>query len=997
MALTINVFGSTKIDETASPQDSDIALVDVPSNVSTAFSNAGANLANAIQVAGGGGDDLSVTPDSGFTVNGLGFVDPTNGALNGDASGLFTLEGREIFLYADPNNDNVVLGREGTVGGVADPSGAIVFAIYVEETTTNSLITGGKFWIALFEPLKHPDTTNDFDFTVNLDNKLKVAATQQTTFSFDNAPSGANEFMMFGNNPAGVSTSGIVVTGRAPDPNTEDNDHTGDTVSSSQAGPHATVGVNGQHLGPGNGLSFTFVDNPAEDFTVAPQQDPHPPQGLDSTEADHESNIQFSGYTSGVTAASFTVAQVNPTGNTVTVKITAFNDPNGAAGETGTGFVEGFADDVTVNITEVKINGAVVAANLSGDTAVISGVKNGDVVSYTTTSAHTRVLIENVQPTKGPGSNITLDIGGFTILSSTGASEFAGTQLQFDDDGPSITAVASTASVRHDETAGVQSDTDVDGTAFAFGSTTIASLFTNVPSPGDDPDVAGTGAIGFARSTASLLTVTGSAGADGPAAQELSYALSVNNGTDSGVETTAGTKIFLYNGTGSAAGLILGRVGTENTGGDTADPAGTVAFALATNATTGEVFLAQYLSLKHPTGGASYDETITLASGAVQMSVTRTDGDGDTATDSGNDIGLLVKFDDDGPTVTVNDIANGTYAAGGSSTWSDAPGADGFKSLNVTFNNYTIDSHSTVTVNSSLGTLTTTDVNGNYVFNGTITDDFTNDGIVNPQPVAFKLTFDAVDPGSGNYKIELTTPPGTITTVSSANGSLDAGGPDPVRTLTIGNRAIVFSAVNATTNPTSIKGFLDASESQIQTNATYLSPAQMNVSTSGIGLGNNNFDGNANAGVDGATTQGGAFDESFVIDPTAFLVSSMKIFIDNSVGGYDPSTEGIFYRTYTRNADNSITVGAITKVESADLHQEAGGQVSFVIPSIDQKNDLDAVQLFMGSGTVKVPVIEFNISNTFNPEALDMNFTATIADGDNDTKSDPFAIHVAIA
>ncbi|WP_292279522.1 DUF5801 repeats-in-toxin domain-containing protein, partial [Mesorhizobium sp.] len=658
MALTINVFGSTKIDETASPQDSDIALVDVPSNVSTAFSNAGANLANAIQVAGGGGDDLSVTPDSGFTVNGLGFVDPTNGALNGDASGLFTLEGREIFLYADPNNDNVVLGREGTVGGVADPSGAIVFAIYVEETTTNSLITGGKFWIALFEPLKHPDTTNDFDFTVNLDNKLKVAATQQTTFSFDNAPSGANEFMMFGNNPAGVSTSGIVVTGRAPDPNTEDNDHTGDTVSSSQAGPHATVGVNGQHLGPGNGLSFTFVDNPAEDFTVAPQQDPHPPQGLDSTEADHESNIQFSGYTSGVTAASFTVAQVNPTGNTVTVKITAFNDPNGAAGETGTGFVEGFADDVTVNITEVKINGAVVAANLSGDTAVISGVKNGDVVSYTTTSAHTRVLIENVQPTKGPGSNITLDIGGFTILSSTGASEFAGTQLQFDDDGPSITAVASTASVRHDETAGVQSDTDVDGTAFAFGSTTIASLFTNVPSPGDDPDVAGTGAIGFARSTASLLTVTGSAGADGPAAQELSYALSVNNGTDSGVETTAGTKIFLYNGTGSAAGLILGRVGTENTGGDTADPAGTVAFALATNATTGEVFLAQYLSLKHPTGGASYDETITLASGAVQMSVTRTDGDGDTATDSGNDIGLLVKFDDDGPTITA--VTSGT-------------------------------------------------------------------------------------------------------------------------------------------------------------------------------------------------------------------------------------------------------------------------------------------------------------------------------------------------
>ncbi|WP_210327755.1 hypothetical protein, partial [Mesorhizobium silamurunense] len=352
-------------------------------------------------------------------------------------------------------------------------------------------------------------------------------------------------------------------------------------------------------------------------------------------------------------------------------------------------------------------------------------------------------------------------------------------------------------------------------------------------------------------------------------------------------------------------------------------------------------------------------------------------------------------FDDDGPTITVDDILNGTYAAGGSSTWSDAPGADGFKSLNVTFNDYTIDANSTVTVNTSLGTLTTTNADGNYVFNGTITDDFTNDGVVNPQPVAFKLTFDAVDPGSGTYNIQLTTPPGSITTISTANGSLGAGGPDPVQTLTIGNRAIVFSAVKATTATGPIEANLDKTEAQIQTNPlpSYIDPAAMNVSTSGIGVANNNFEGNALGGVDGQTTKGGAYDESFVVDPTAFLVSSMKIFIDNSVGGYDPSTEGLFYRTYTRNPDNSITVGAITKVTT--LTSEAGGQVSFVIPSIDQKNDLDAVQLFMGSGTVKVPVIEFNISNTFNPEPLNMNFTATIADGDNDTKSDPFSIQVA--
>ena len=55
--------------------------------------------------------------------------------------------------------------------------------------------------------------------------------------------------------------------------------------------------------------------------------------------------------------------------------------------------------------------------------------------------------------------------------------------------------------------------------------------------------------------------------------------------------------------------------------------------------------------------------------------------------------------------------------------------------------------------------------------------------------------------------------------------------------------------------------------------------------TAGIGNGNNNFDGNANSGIDNNTTQGGKVDESFVVDPE-LDVSSVKVFIDNSVGGY---------------------------------------------------------------------------------------------------------------
>ena len=165
----------------------------------------------------------------------------------------------------------------------------------------------------------------------------------------------------------------------------------------------------------------------------------------------------------------------------------------------------------------------------------------------------------------------------------------------------------------------------------------------------------------------------------------------------------------------------------------------------------------------------------------------------------------------------------------------------------------------------------------------------------------------------------------------------------------------------------------------------------MNVSTAGIGLGNNNFDGNANLGVDGATTQGGAFDESFVVDPTSFLVSSMKVFIDNSVGGYDPATEGVFYKIYYNDGSTSAT----TQVGAADLTSEAGGQKSFLISSAHNANDINAAQLFMGSGTVKIPVIEFNISEAHAAQSLAMNLTATITDNDNDTKSDAFSVAIA--
>ncbi|MER9953206.1 hypothetical protein, partial [Mesorhizobium sp. M0047] len=418
----------------------------------------------------------------------------------------------------------------------------------------------------------------------------------------------------------------------------------------------------------------------------------------------------------------------------------------------------------------------------------------------------------------------------------------------------------------------------------------------------------------------------------------------------------------------------------------------------------------QYASLHHDSANnPDNSEAVSITSAALQAVVTVTDGDGDTATNSVN-IGDQIKFLDDGPTITVDNIGSGSYAAGGSSTWSDAPGADGFTSLNITLNGYTIDAKAPVTVvNGSLGTDTTTDQNGNYVFNGTINDDFNNDGI--SDAVSFKLTF---NPTNDTYKIDVTSQPSTIVTYDTSQGKLAPGGPSPVQQLNFSSgpaagQSVVFfgTAANAPakldnvadTPPNDILDLVklgqpDLTKADIdallkptnQIPSLINGSTQMNVSTSGIGINNNNLDGSG-AGI-------GATDESFVVNPSQ-LVDKVKVFIDNSVGGYDPNTEDLEYRVYYSDGQ----VSAYTKVQAGDLTKVTSGVAkggkSFEISDVLGGPQIDAVQLTMASGTIKVPVIQFSIRQAFLPQQLTMNLTATLTDGDNDTKQDPFSITLA--
>ena len=108
---------------------------------------------------------------------------------------------------------------------------------------------------------------------------------------------------------------------------------------------------------------------------------------------------------------------------------------------------------------------------------------------------------------------------------------------------------------------------------------------------------------------------------------------------------------------------------------------GKTAFAIAIDPVTGEVYVAQYLSLHNP-NATNPNDSVTLAAGSVGVTVTLTDGDGDQVTSAATDVSSRIRFLDDGPTAhvdsgNVNEGALLTVAAAGVLS-NDVAGADGF-------------------------------------------------------------------------------------------------------------------------------------------------------------------------------------------------------------------------------------------------------------------------------------------------------------------------------
>ncbi|WP_454247049.1 DUF5801 repeats-in-toxin domain-containing protein [Pseudomonas sp. F-14 TE3623] len=601
-------------------------------------------------------------------------------------------------------------------------------------------------------------------------------------------------------------------------------------------------------------------------------------------------------------------------------------------------------------LTDTATNEAV---NLSLNAGVVEGrtATTNQLVFTVSVAANGSVTLDQIRAvvhpvTTNPDDSKTLTADNLVTLIATktdgdGDSAQAtlniGQNLVFKDDGPSISTTGTEPTLTVDET--------------VLGTDATQSFAANISS---------------------------AFGADG--AGTLTYALGVVAGASGLVDTASGQAVNLsLNG-----GVVEGRTATSNL----------LVFTVSV-AANGDVTLDQLRAVVHPDATNPDDAKSLSADNLVTLIGTKTDKDGDSAQATLN-IGQNLVFEDDGPSLAFGNLIGTGSVLPQTGFWNKSAGADGLGAagLDISVNSqFTLvrPDNSTTTGSATLTEQSPSpDANGAYHFAGTLTGDFDNNAATANTSVDYTLT--AFD--NGSYTLDLVQGFSSTIVRSSADGSLDAGGPDAVRTLLIpeqnppiipsSSEEIVFFGVNATTSSSSIfsaigAGAPDLTEAQIEASGFgFIGTANMNVSTSGIGIGNNNLDGNGTVGIN-------AGDESFVINPET-LLTGMKVFIDNSVGGYSPATEELYYTIFYQDGTTS---GSATKVLAADLTPETGGQTSFVIEREGSKL-IDAVQLTMGLGVVKIPVIQF-IQETENLASdVKLTFNATLTDKDGDSASSTF-------
>ncbi|HKX92808.1 MAG TPA: DUF5801 repeats-in-toxin domain-containing protein [Sphingomicrobium sp.] len=419
----------------------------------------------------------------------------------------------------------------------------------------------------------------------------------------------------------------------------------------------------------------------------------------------------------------------------------------------------GLVDVATGQPIVLVVNGGVVEGRVGDATGAVAFTVSVDASGNVTLDQIRAVVHPNPS---NPDDSVTLAADNLVSLTATvtdkdGDSASAtlniGQNLNFEDDGPSISLSGSENSLTVDET----------NLAINAGPTNFATAFTPV------------------------------FGADGAAAaNSLTYVLGITggNGTLSGlIDTATDEAVVLVNN----GGVIEGRTQSSNL----------LVFTVTVNG-SGQVTLDQLRAVVHP-NTANPDDSVSLsADNLITLTATATDRDGDQASATLN-IGQNLNFEDDGPsanndtdtTDSATDQASGNVITGVGTNEgpanADAPGADGFGAITNLVGSTTSDNDPTggFTAVGTHGTLQM-DANGNYVYTrtggpGGATDTFTYtyvDGDGDPATATLVITISDQTPVAGTVNILLDDD-----VIPGANGNPDGPGdndPDTVGQNTTG-------------------------------------------------------------------------------------------------------------------------------------------------------------------------------------------------------------------
>ncbi|MCP1853330.1 MULTISPECIES: DUF5801 repeats-in-toxin domain-containing protein [unclassified Bradyrhizobium] len=675
------------------------------------------------------------------------------------------------------------------------------------------------------------------------------------------------------------------------------------------------------------------------------------PNGVVSVTANFSDN--FTGGSYGSDGAGSTTYTLKLTGSNVASGLYALDATDKTAGD-GDGIGQGA--QILLNQSGNTITGSVgattyftIAIDPATGIVTFTQVNNiwhsdpnnsDDAATLTLSSANLLQVVQTIVDADGDSVSTPLDLGTgvFTIQ----------------DSGPTApTATVSAATIGVDETPGVQTTggaSDVLGsTAITFNgaASTVAALFSTVANKGVDTDVPGAsldnGALSFASTGASsILTVAGgSFGSDG--AGSTTYALSVLSAA-SGLTLTDGTGIALSL---DASGRIIGTVGN-----DAANPSltGQTAFAIAIDPITGQLYVADYLSLHH-NSTASPNDLLTMTAGKIGATVTLTDADGDHVTATA-DISTHISFLDDGPSFgTIEHGIIADYA--GMSVLGNLPvfsGADGFGAYDFT-----------LTGNTAPAGLT---FNGQAVHYSIDAFGQNLTAYIGAAPSAANNIFTlTLDDTTGHYLFTLLQP-FTETTIQNV-GSSSAFGSGPSQEQILSSSTDQLAVISGT--------------------ASGGAQGSVNGSTNGWGVGNNNFDPNEKLlfdFTDGASASPGG--------NAGFHPPAHESVANYTFSGYKAGDDIHYVVSYW----DGVHAASITSV-SGDFDPSTHTTVAteWSTPTAPAGLQLYTVQFTDVTGSGKVDLVGVGVSSTTNVSE-DLSFNVSTIDGDGDTASSTISINI---